>query len=117
VGIDDGVGDGEETQVLFIGSLRRFERGISPRRWGSPVEAVLGGRPNSRLPAMGRLEQDDGTARAGGWVGRGGSGRQREAVALARGIRRLAAALVVLMVMGRAGGVNGGRQRAVSSSG
>jgi hypothetical protein len=36
-------------------------------RWlGSPVEAVLGGRPDSWSPAMGRLEQDDGTARAGG---------------------------------------------------
>jgi hypothetical protein len=48
-------------------------RGGKYRWWGSPVEAVLGGRPDSRSPAMGRLEQDDGTAWAGGWVGRGGS--------------------------------------------
>jgi hypothetical protein len=37
-----------KTLVLFIGSLRRFEGKISLRRWGSPVEAVLGCRPDSR---------------------------------------------------------------------
>jgi hypothetical protein len=64
VGIDDGVGDGEETQVLFIGSLRRFERGISPgggaRRW------------RRCLGAAGFPVASDGTARAGR---RDGSGR------------------------------------------
>jgi hypothetical protein len=49
--LEDGVGNGEKTTVLFIGSLRRFEGKISPRRWGSPVEAVLGCRPDSRPPA------------------------------------------------------------------
>jgi hypothetical protein len=49
--LEDGVGNGEKTTVLFIGSLRRFEGKISPRRWGSPVEAVLGCRPDSLPPA------------------------------------------------------------------
>jgi hypothetical protein len=49
--LDDGVGSGEKTPVLFIGSLRRFVGKKSPRRWGSPVEAVLGCRSDSRPPA------------------------------------------------------------------
>jgi hypothetical protein len=51
MGLEDGVGDGEKTSVLFIGSLRRFEGKISPQWWGSPVEAVLRCRSDSRSPA------------------------------------------------------------------
>jgi hypothetical protein len=50
-GLEDWVGTSEKTSVLFIGSLRRFEGKISPRWWGSPVEAVLECRPDSRPPA------------------------------------------------------------------
>jgi hypothetical protein len=49
--LEDGVGIGEKTPVLFIGSLRRFAGKKSPRRWGSPVEAVPRCRPDSRPPA------------------------------------------------------------------
>jgi hypothetical protein len=34
LGLEDGVGDGEKTSVLFIGSLKRFEgENISPAAW------------------------------------------------------------------------------------
>jgi hypothetical protein len=50
-GLEDAVGNGEKTSVLFIESLRRFDGKKSPRPWGSLVEAVLGCRPDSRPPA------------------------------------------------------------------
>jgi hypothetical protein len=80
-GLEDGVGNGEKTSVLFIGGLRRFDgKNISPA-------VGLAGGGSARVPA-GFPGAGEVTSRAGrrdssgrGWVGRGGSGCQRGAVA------------------------------------
>jgi hypothetical protein len=94
LGLEDGVGDGEKTSVLFIGRLRRFEgENISPA-----VGLAGGGGAwvPAGFPVGGKV-----TSRAGRWDGSGrglgrswwqrlstrgsGSLRQRGGAAVARG--------------------------------
>jgi hypothetical protein len=64
--LEDGVGNGEKTLLLFIGSLRRF---VGKKI--SPTVGLAGGggaRVPAGFPAAGEVTSrpDDGTARAGG---------------------------------------------------
>jgi hypothetical protein len=63
--LEDGVGNGEKTPVLFIGSLRRFVGKISP---AVGLAGGGGARVPAGFPAAGEVTSrpDDGTARAGG---------------------------------------------------
>jgi hypothetical protein len=99
------------------GDLGAIYRELEAVRGGniSPVVGLAGG--GSGWGLAGFPVAGEGTARAGRRDGSGkGVGRPWWQRSSTRGIRRLAAAPVVLMVMERAGGVNGGRQCAVSSS-